>query len=133
MGWAEMQVTLMVFSAVCAVVAAAVSVVVLWRARRDLSVRIHRGDRASREHTDRAIAEVGRQMRGVEQRMGELEDGMARIETKQERHLEAKDLSPLHDKINNVASQVAAGNAATQAMREQLRVIQEHLMRGNRR
>lgn len=126
----DLQALASVLSAVCAVIAAGVSVLV-WRKARadDLSEKIDDGDARTRKQTDRSIAAVKNELDQLNHRVSDMEDGVARIEVSQGHHLAAKDLGPIHDKINRVAEQLAANTATTNAMREQLRVIQTHLMR----
>lgn len=130
MQWNDLQAAAAVISSICAIVAATVSVLV-WRKSRssDLTARIDNGDRATRKHTDKSVGDISTRLSQLGGRMSVMEDGMARIEASQNHHLTAKDLSPLHEKINGVAQNLAANTAATKAMHEQLRMIQEHLMR----
>lgn len=131
---ADLQAVASVISAICAVVAAGVSLMV-WRKARsnDLADRIDDGDKAIRKHADRSMGEIKSRLDAQTERIGELEETMARIVQQSAHTLTARDLGSVHDKINRVAEQVAASTALTQAMREQLRVIQEHLMRGERK
>ncbi|MGB3749439.1 MAG: hypothetical protein WA961_14665 [Rhodanobacter sp.] len=119
-----------VLSAVCAIVAATVSVLIWRRVRsNDLSAKIDDGDKATRKHADQVSRDIKQQLTQQTNRMGELEESMARMEQQQAHTLTARDLGAVHEKINRVAEQISANSAMTQAMREQLRVIQEHLMR----
>jgi hypothetical protein len=119
-----------IVSAICAVIAAAVSIMA-WRktGSKDLSSKIERGDRAARQHADESSRAIRRELTTQSRRMAELEDGMARIEQQQSHNLTSRDLGPIHEKINRVAENLAANTASTNAMREQLRVMQDHLMR----
>lgn len=130
MQWNDLQAAAAVISSICAIVAATVSVLV-WRKSRsnDLSAKIDDGDKATRKHTDQVNRDIRQELRQQTGRLGELEDSVARIEQQQAHTLTARDLSAVHEKINRVAEQISANSAMTQAMREQLRVIQEHLMR----
>lgn len=119
-----------IVSAVCAVTAAVVSIKA-WRKTesKDLSAKIEKGDRAARLHADESSREIRKELTTQSRRLAELEDGVARIEQQQSHNLTARDLGPMHEKINRVAENLAANTASTNAMREQLRVMQEHLMR----
>lgn len=118
-----------VVSAICAVIAATVSVLVFLKARSgDFSSKIERGDMAQKKHTDRAVTHIHSKLSQQDERMGEIEDSLARIEQQQSHNLTAKDLGPLHEKINGVALQLAANTSETRASREQLSVIYRLLM-----
>lgn len=130
----DIQAAAAIISAVCAIVAAAVSVLV-WRKARagDLSKQITKGDSDAKRHIDRSIAGVNQRLSTMDNRMGDVEDGLARIEEQQRHNLTARDLGVVHEKINRVAENLASNTASTNAMREQLRVMQEYLMRGDRK
>lgn len=127
----DLQAMAAVISAMCAIVAATVSVLI-WRKARagDLSKQITKGDNDAKKHIDRSIAGVNQRLSTMDTRMSDVEDGVARIEQQQTHNLTARDLGAVHEKINRVAENLAANTASTNAMREQLRVLQEHLMRG---
>lgn len=133
MQWGDLQALAAIVSSICAIVAATVSVLI-WRKSRstDLSERIDNGDRAIRKHADKSIGEIKTQLDAIGERVGDMEDGVARIEASAQHHLTARDLGLVHEKINRVAESIASNTATTNAMREQLRVIQEHLMRRDR-
>ncbi|MGN6229171.1 MAG: hypothetical protein ACTHNM_17230 [Dyella sp.] len=129
MDWNSLNVAASVVSAICAVIAATVSVVVFFKARSgDFSTKIERGDMAQKKHTDRAVTQINSKLSQQDERMGEIEDSLARIEQQQQHNLTARDLGPLHEKINGVALQLAANTAATKASSEQLGVIHRLLM-----
>ncbi|HEY4145181.1 hypothetical protein [Pinirhizobacter sp.] len=131
--WNDLQPIAAMVSAVCSIVAATVAVTVYRKSQAsDLSTKIAQGDRVIRKHTDRAIGEVKNQLVSANHRLAEMEDGVARIEESQKHFLVGKDLGPLHEKINGVSNQVAATAATSNALKEQLGVIHELLLRGNR-
>lgn len=120
-----------IISSVCAVIAAVVSVAVYRNSRHsDLGKRIADGDKSVRDYAEETLAEF-------RESLEEVKDAVARVETLQEseaKHMvRHSDLSKIHDKINRVAEDTAAIRAesrtAMQGMREQLRVIQDHIMR----
>lgn len=126
----DLQAVASVLSSVCAVVAATVSVLV-WRKARtsDLSEKIENGDRAARKHAERSAEEIKQSLGAQAKRLDELEDSMARVESAQRHHLMARDLGPLHEKVNALAREQAATSATTKAIHEQVRMIQNLLMR----
>lgn len=132
MGWDDLQAAAAVVSSICAIVAATVSVLI-WRKSRssDLSARIDSGDRATRKHVDRSISDIKAEQTHMSKRMADVEDGIARIEVAQQSHLTARDLGAVHEKINALAKEQAATSATTKAIHEQVRMIQNLLMRGN--
>jgi len=134
MGWSDLQAVAAVVSAICAIVAVVMSWLI-WRKAQatDLSAKIDSGDRATRRHADQVGRDIRQQLETQTRRMSEMEDSVARIEQQQAHTLTARDLGAVHEKINRVAEQISANSATTNAMREQLRVIQEHLMRGERK
>lgn len=117
--WQVVGVVAAVVSAMCAVIAAGVAVAV-WRQARgaDLTAAIEDGDRESREQID-----------DVSQQLGNLRNSIARIESEQKHHLTLRSLSPLHEKINQVALDLRGNRAETRAFGEQLRQIQNYLMK----
>lgn len=129
----DLQAMAALISSGCAIIAATISVLV-WRKARagDLSKQITKGDSDAKRHIDRSIAGVNQRLSTMDTRMGEVEDGVARIEQQQLHNLTARDLGPMHEKINRLAENLAANTSTTNAMREQLRVVHEHLMRGER-
>jgi len=132
-GWEAIRTIATVISATCAIVAASVSVAV-WRKARstDMTNKIDAGDRATRKHTDRSVSEIKARVEGMDQRLGELEEGVARMSQEQQHALKARDLGPMHEKINGLAQAVAANTATTKAVQEQLRLLTEHLIKGGR-
>lgn len=126
-------------SAVCAVIAALVSLAV-WRKARsgDLAARIDDGDAAVREHADRELAAIRRSVGDVCESMDEVRGAVARIEARQEseeKHvLRPRDLGAIHEKVNRVAEELAAvraqGHAETRMLSEQLRVLQQLVQQG---
>lgn len=129
MDWNSLNGAAAVVSAICAVIAATVSVLVFLKARSgDFSSKIERGDMAQKKHTDRQVTQINSKLNQQDERMGEIEDSLARIEQQQQHNLTARDLGPLHEKINSVALQLAANTAATKASGEQLGVIHRLLM-----
>lgn len=129
MQWQDIGQLAAVVSAICAIVAATVSVLV-WRKARagDLSKQISDGDRDVKKHTDRSVAGVNQRLSTMDARMSGVEDGVARIEQQQQHSLTARDLGAVHEKINRLAENLAANTASTQGMREQLGVIHRLLM-----
>ncbi|MBN8715208.1 MAG: hypothetical protein J0H50_14810 [Xanthomonadales bacterium] len=129
MQWQDIGQLAAVISAICAIVAATVSVLI-WRKARagDLSKQISDGDRDVKKHTDRSVAGVNQRLSTMDARMSGVEDGVARIEQQQQHNLTARDLGAVHEKINRLAENLAANTASTQGMREQLGVIHRLLM-----
>lgn len=107
-----------VVSALCAIIAATVSVAV-WRKARvsDLAARIDDGDAANSE----AIEE----MRGD---LHQVQTAVAQIQVDTGHMLRPRDLGKVHEKINAVAENTAETRAHVSALREQLNVIQKLLM-----
>lgn len=131
--WEAIRSIASVISAASAITAAGVSMAVWRKARRaDLTGQITAGDRQLRKHTDKAISEVRNTVSTLDDRMSAIEDSLARISQDQDRYLQARDLGPIHEKINGVALEVAGNTAATRGMREQLAIIHELLIRGVR-
>jgi len=119
-----------ILSAICALSALIVSIKALRRSQsKELTTKIEKGDRAARLHADESSRDIRKELTTQSRRLAELEDGVARIEQQQSHNLTARDLGAVHEKINRVAENLAANTASTNAMREQLRVLQEHLMR----
>ena len=118
-------------SAVCAVIAAAVSLAV-WRRARSSDSRIADGDRSVREHADRSLHQLREQLDQVSESQDEIRGAVARIEAHQEseeKHvLRPRDLGAIHEKVNRVAEEQAATRAQvhseTRMLSEQLRVLQ---------
>lgn len=131
MGWSEWQAAAAIVSSICAIVAATVSVMV-WRKARsgDLAAKIDDGDKATRKHVDKSISDIKAEQAHQSKRMSDVEDGIARIEVATQSHLTARDLGPMHEKINALAKETAATGATTKAIHEQVRMIQNLLMRG---
>jgi hypothetical protein len=118
-----------VISAMCSVIAAGVSVAVFIKAKRgDFTKKIEKGDADARRHADQHARRIDRELVEQGDRIGSMENTLARIEQQQQHNLVGKDLSPLHEKINGVALQVAAVTAEIRGTREQLVVIQRFLM-----
>lgn len=117
-----------VVSALCALIAAGVSVAVLRKARSsDLGKKIEDGDKSVRQYAEKVSEEF-------REALDEVKEGLSRVETLQEseaRHMVRHgDLSKLHEKINRVAEDTAATREANRAINEQLRIIQNHLLKG---
>ncbi|URX63267.1 hypothetical protein KR767_04140 [Luteibacter anthropi] len=131
--WSDLQAIAAMVSASCSIVAATVAVMVYRKARAtDLSAQITQGDRALRKHTDKTIGEVKAQLVDTNERLANVEEGVARIEESRKHFLIGRDLGPIHEKINDVAKHVAANQATSNALREQLGVIHELLLRRER-
>ncbi|WP_430391084.1 hypothetical protein [Dyella sp. 20L07] len=132
-GWEAVRTAAAVVSAMCAIVAAGVSLAVLRKARSaDMTHRIDAGDRATRKHTDKSVSEIKQTLVDVDQRLSDLEGGVARMSQEQQHALKARDLGPMHEKINGLAQAVAANTATTKAVQEQMRLLTEHLIKGGR-
>lgn len=112
---------------VCAVVSTTVAIFV-WRQQASVaSLRTAIGD------GDQAVmGDMHTLMGDLREEVGDLRATLARIEAQQssaEKHvLHARDLSPLHEKINRLAEQQAESrgelNEVTRMLREQLRILQ---------
>lgn len=115
-----------VVSAVCAVIAAAVSVWI-WRSLRsgDIGRQIHEGDTAVRTHVDRTIGAIAGQLSGVRDAVARME---ARQATEEKHVLRPRDLNAIHDRMNKLAEEAASSRAQatteTRMIGEQLRVLQ---------
>ena len=131
MSWEALRTMAAVISALCALIAAGVSLAV-WRKARssDLGKKIEDGDKSVRQYAERVSEEF-------REALEQVQEGLARVETLQE--TEAKhmvrhnDLSRIHDKINRVAEDSAATREAVRGVNEQLRIIQQHLLKGGGR
>lgn len=146
--WEAVRSLAAVLSALCAVIAAVVAVMVYRKARSsDLGARIEHGDKSSKDHTDKAVeamrtannaalSEIKTNVNVMGQQLHELQDSMARVEARQENEeqhvLRPVDLGKVHERINKVAEELAATRAQshteTKMLSEQLRVIQGILM-----
>lgn len=116
-----------VVCAVCALISMAVAVFV-WRQQEAVAAlrrAIGEGDSAVMGDMHSAVDEL-------REEIGDVRAIVARIEAQQssqEKHvLHARDLSPLHEKINRVAEQQAESrgelNEVARMLREQLRILQ---------
>lgn len=65
----------------------------------------------------------------IAQQREKLTRDFARLEVEQRRFLTGRDLSPIYDKINGVAQDVAALRAESCAVSQQLRIINKHLLK----
>ncbi|MEW5833643.1 MAG: hypothetical protein AB1832_01145 [Pseudomonadota bacterium] len=127
--WNSVNSMAAVISCVCSVIAAGVSVAVFVKARSgDFAKKIESGDREQRKHTDNIARRIERDLSEQGDRIGEIEETVARIAQQQQHNLTARDLGPMHEKINRVAEQVAATTAETKGVREQLAVIHSLLL-----
>lgn len=135
--WAAM------ISALCAMVAATVSVAMYWKARaNDHSSTIRDGDNAVKQHAEKSIGELraatARSVQSIEgkvdalgQIMAVVRQDMVRMEKDSDHVLRPRDLGKVHEKINVLAQQVAASDAKVSAVAEQVNVIY-NLMMGRR-
>lgn len=115
-----------VIAAVCAVASACVSVSI-WRKARttDFGPQIIAGDASVRAHVETELS-------GIDTKLDELTDSIARIEQRQETEAEhvlrPRDLGRMHEKINALALEGAArgakADAQNLAITEQIRVLQ---------
>lgn len=148
MDWEAVRSTASVISALCAIVAALVSVAVYRKARSsDLGARIETGDKSVKAHADselsamrtanaQAIAKIEDTCTEMRDELTEVGKTIARIEAHQETEsdhvLRPVDLGKIHEKINSVALEVAAVRAQSQTetrmLSEQLKVIQNMLL-----
>jgi hypothetical protein len=58
-----------------------------------------------------------------------MRNELVRIESDTRHFLTARNLGPIHEKINSVAEDVAAMRAENRALNEQVRVINQYLMK----
>lgn len=133
MDWESVRSLTTVLSALCAVVAATVSVLI-WRkaSSSDLGVKIDDGDAQVKAHADRSIDSIRATVRDVSQSLDDMRDAIARIEvhqTSEEKHvLRPRDLGALNDKIGRVAEELAATRAQSttenKMLSEQLHILQ---------
>lgn len=112
--------------ALCAVISATVCVMI-WRKARsgDLGKQIADGDARVRAHAEQLLGDIRDDVNGVR-------DSIARIEchaAAEDKHLlRARDLTPLHERVNRVAETLAETRAQSsaeyRALGEQMRVLQ---------
>lgn len=133
-----------VISALCAVVAAIVSVLIYRRARgNDLLERITGGDSEVRSHVDSSVAsvrthsmaavdEVKRGVHAIEHQVTAMSNHLASMQTESTHMLRARDLGKVHEKINSVAAEVHTSSAQLGALREQVNVIYKLLLEGKK-
>lgn len=112
--------------AFCAIVSAIVCVAIWRRATDgDFGRRIEEGDKAVRDHTEAKLDEIREE---VEETRNALANFISRANANGAHMLRARDLGPLHEKINKVAVDVAETRAATgaeiRALGEQNKVTQ---------
>jgi hypothetical protein len=128
--WTAIGNTAAVVSAICAVIAALIALAVYRQSRgNDLTGKIDEGDRATRAHAQQGIDGLSTQVGEIGASLTEVRESVARIEQEQTHHLTARNLGPIHDKVNQVAQDVASNRAETRAVSEQLRTIQNYLMK----
>lgn len=70
-----------------------------------------------------------REQRDRDKREQVLQGSIARIEADQRHYLTARNLGPLHEKVNEVAQDVAGIEAQLRAQNEQLRLITQYVMK----
>lgn len=138
MDWEGLRSLAAVVSALCAIVAAGVSVAV-WRKARssDLGSKIESGDKAIKDHADKGLGRQEESIVEIREQLAEFGEAIARIEAHQETEtahvLRPRDLGQIHEKINTVAHELAATRAQSQTetrmLSEQLRVMQDLLMK----
>lgn len=133
--WEAVRSLAAIVSALCAIVAALVSVSVYRKARtNDHSSQISAGDDKVKQHADRVVDELRRttadKVEGIEETVGEilkqqgqLQANLARVENDTEHMLRPRDLGRVHEKINAVATDAAATRATVDAVKEQVGVI----------
>jgi hypothetical protein len=129
-GW----VAAIAFCLVCAVVAIC-ALILVWRqsatldelreAIDELRNAIAAGDKDTKAHTDRTVVELRESLADVRTIVSRIEGH----QSQQDKHgLHARDLGPLHDKINRVAEQQAETRGelteVARMLREQLRILQ---------
>lgn len=121
-----MQLLVAIVCALCAVLSATVCVVI-WRKAKtgDLGQAIADGDARVKAHAEQLLGDI-------RDDFDEMRSAVARIESlaaSEDKHLlRARDLSPLHEKINKVSIELAetraTSTAENRALGEQIRVIQ---------
>lgn len=124
--WNATQLVVVMVCALCAVASASVCAVI-WRKLRtgDLGQQIAEGDARVKAHAEQLLGDIRDDVDAVR-------DAIARIESHQateDRHLlRARDLSPLHEKFNRIAIELAETRAQTtaenRALGEQMKVLQ---------
>lgn len=129
-----------VLSAICALISTMICVW-MWHSVRE---QIKHGDDGVKDHGERSLAEIRGAVGRIEAnsirrelQIDEMQEAIARIEATSEvdgKHvLRARDLGVIHEKVNTIAQNVAElrGQQAAQhnALREQLKVLQETFMR----
>jgi len=124
--WDAVQLLVAIVCALCAVISATVCLLI-WRKAKtgDLGQQIADGDARVQAHAEQLLGHIRDDVDAVR-------DAVARIESHQaadDKHvLRARDLSPLHEKINRVAIEVAETRSRTsaenRALGEQMKVLQ---------
>ncbi|HRQ63896.1 MAG TPA: hypothetical protein PKZ76_03380 [Xanthomonadaceae bacterium] len=134
-----------VISALCAVVAAIVSVLIYRRARgNDLVERITGGDREVREHVDVSVAsvrthslgavdEVRAAVHAIQAQVTSMSNSITSMQTESHHMLRARDLGKVHEKINAVAADVHKSSAELGGLREQLNVMYKLMLEERKR
>jgi len=117
---------LVAICALCAVISATVCIVI-WRKATtgDLGQQIVDGDARVKAHAEQLLGDI-------RDDVDEVRSAVARIESlaaSEDKHLlRARDLSPLHEKINRVSVEVAetraTSTAENRALGEQMKVLQ---------
>jgi len=74
------------------------------------------------------LAAMWRKQTERDKSWSELQQTVAGLKSDQRFYLTAKNLGPLHEKINDIGKDAAETRAEMRAMNEQLRVINRHLM-----
>jgi hypothetical protein len=109
-----------IVAAICAVIAAAVSVGV-WSKARSSNQRITEGDAIVRAHVDRSLGSLRASIHEVKSGMDAMEQLVARIATRQETDkenvLRPRDLGVIHETR-------AQAHTETRLLNEQLKVLQ---------
>ncbi len=121
-----MQLLVAIVCALCAVLSSAVCVVI-WRKAKtgDLGQAIADGDARVKAHAEQLLGDIRDDVDEVRATVSRIE---SRAEAEDRHLLRPRDLSPLHEKINKMAVEVAetraASTAENRALGEQMKVLQ---------
>jgi hypothetical protein len=135
--WESLIILATVLSALCAVTAATVSVLVLRKTRPgNIGQQIALGDAQVKDHVDRLLGVIRATVGEMSGSLDDTRNMIARIEAHQaseEKHvLRPRDLAAIHEKVGRVAEELASTRAQasteTKMLSEQLRVLQQIML-----
>lgn len=143
MTWESIRSMAAVWSAICASFAALIAFLVYRRSRStDLAKSIAEGDREIKAHADSkveqmrqansaGIAEIRSTVSDIDERLTEVQALLVRLETQQdadrEQMLRARDLGPMHERVNVVSNRVAGLESLVQSTNQMVQSINSFL------